>query len=107
MGKYDPTGAFATVSIARNQRTAVRVHFGNNVHHIGVSPLTEYQLPVAGQRQATRASRMVAQLDHRELHRCVHRHVGIQFRGNTGLVMFEHAVAESVPAHIAGITARR
>ena len=100
--KDDPIGAFAAVGIAGKQRPAVRIRFGDDVHQIGVSPLAQHQFPVPGQRQATRAPRMVAQLDHHELHRRVHGDVGEQFRGDAGFVVLEHAVAEPVPAHIAG-----
>ena len=76
MGKDNPIAAFAPVCIAGKHCAAVWIRFGNHVHQIGVPPLTEHQFPVAGQRQLTRALRMIAQLDHHKFHRCVHGNVG-------------------------------
>ena len=53
MGKDHPIGAFTAVGIASKQRTAVWIGFGHDVHQIRVTPLTEHQLPVSGQRQTT------------------------------------------------------
>ncbi len=106
VGKDDAVGAVAAVGIAGKQRPALRIRFGHDVHQVGVTPFAEHQFPVPGQRQAARAPRLVAQRDHHELHRRVHGDVGEHFRGDAGLVMLEHAVAEPVPAHVAGAAAR-
>ena len=47
---------------------------------------------------------MITQLNHHELHRCVHGDIGEQFRGDAGFVMLKHAVPEPVPARISGPT---
>ena len=99
--KNDPIAALAAIGVAGQQRPAVRIRFGHDMHQIGVSPFTEHQLPISGQRQASRAPRLVAQFDDQKLHRCIHGDVGEQFGGDTGLEMFEHAVAKAVPADIA------
>ncbi len=105
VGKHHPVGTFAAVGIAGEQCAADRIRFGDDMHQIGVAPLAEHQFPIPGQRQAARAPRAVAQLDHHELHRGVHGDVGEQFRSDARFVVLEYAVAEPVPAHVAGATA--
>ncbi len=95
-------GLVRRVGVAGEQRAAVGILFGDDVHQIGVPPLAQHQLPIPGERQPPGAPRMVAQLDRHELHRRVHGDVGGQLREDAGFVVLEHAVAEPVPAHIPG-----
>ena len=43
----DPAGPCAGVGIAGEERAAVRILLGHDVHEIGVPPLAQHQLPVA------------------------------------------------------------
>ena len=93
-------GTAAREGIAGEQGPAAGILLGHDVHGIGVPPLAQNQLPVPGKRQSPGASRVVAQLHHRELDRRVDGHVGGQLREDAVLVMLEDAVAETVPAFI-------
>ena len=86
--------------IAGEHRTARRVDLGGDVHRRAGTQVAEHPLRVPGHAQPSRHRRVVAQLDQRELDRCVQRDEHGHFRADAGGVVFEHAVAEPVAAHV-------
>ena len=66
----------------------------------------KHPFPVAGDGQAARTSRDVAQFQDRELHRRVHRHINPQLGGDAVLGMFEHGIAKAVANDVGRRAAR-
>ena len=62
--------------------------------------VAQHPLAVAGRREPARPARLVAQLQHRELHRRVDGHVDAELGANAVLDVLEDAVAEAVPGDV-------
>ena len=95
-----PAGELGVVGIAREDRAAGGVHFRDHVHRGFRPQVAQHPLHVAGGGEPAHAAGIVADLQHRELHRRVGGHVHPDLRADSALAVLEHAVAESVPAHV-------
>ena len=93
----DALGEFGVVKIARQQRAGLEVHFGLHVEQSFVAQVAQHPFPVAGDGQAARAARDVAQFQNRELHRRIHRHINPQLGDDAVLGVLEHGVAKAMP----------
>ena len=94
-------------ALRANSAPVFGIDLGRDVHG-GLRPqVAEHPLDVPGHAQSARLRRIVAQLQHRELHRCVERDEHRQFRADAGRDVLEHAVAEAVPADVAARARRR
>jgi hypothetical protein len=71
----DAAGEFHVEGVAREQRAAGGIRFGDHVHGMLRAQVAEHPLDVAGERNAPRAPGQVAHAQHGELHRGVERHV--------------------------------
>ena len=96
----DPVGELRVVRIARKQRAAVRVDFGDHVHGRFRPQIAQHPFHVAGGGEPARPARLVAHFQHRELDRRIQGHVDPQLRADAALGVLEDAVAESVPADV-------
>ena len=102
----DALGEFGVVIVARQQRAGLEVHFGLDVQQAFLPQVAQHPFPVAGDRQAARTPRDVAQFQDRELHRRVHRHIDPQLGGDAVFGMLEHGVAEAMANDIGCRAAR-
>ena len=107
LGEQYPAGRPARVCVASEERSGIWILLCDYVHEVGVTPLAQHQLPVGRERQAPGAAGAVGQLDHHELHRRVHGDVGGELRRDPRFLVLEDAVAEPVPADVAGLAGSR
>ena len=102
-----PIGELGVVRVAGEQCAAGRVGFGHHVHRGLRAQVAEQPLDVGGDADSARAARVVAQLQHRELHRGIQRHVDPQLGADAVFHVLEHAVAETVAGGVAAAAATR
>ena len=95
-----PSGERDVVGIAREDRAAGGFILRHDVHRRFRRQIAQHPFDVAGRGKFARAVGIVADLHHRELHRRIRGHIDPGLRVNSALAVFEHAVAESVPAHV-------
>ena len=98
--KRNPIGELGVVCVARIERAARHVDFGDHVHGRFRPQVAQHPLDVAGGGEPARAARLVAQFQHRELDRGVHGHENGQLRTDAVLHVLEAAVTEAVPAEV-------
>ena len=96
--KRDSVGEFRAVGVAREKSAGAGVGVGDHMRGRLRALGSQHPFHVGGSRQPAWAARIVAQLQHGELHRRVHVHVDPQLRVNAALAVLEDAVAEAVPS---------
>src|SRR5690606_10951990 len=93
----DTVAEFGVIAIAGQERTAVAIDLGDDVHR-GVCGLSaKHPFDIAERRQSTCATGMIAHSQSRELDGPVDGDEHGQFAFNAVLYMFEHGVTETVP----------
>ncbi len=95
-----PVRELGVPRIAGEQRAAGRIRFGDHVHRGLLAQVAEQPFDVAGGAEPARPAGIVAQFQHRELHRGVQRHIDPQLGMDAVLDVFEHAVAEAVAGDV-------
>ena len=101
------SGEFRVVRVSREERAAVRVNFGDDMHDRFWPQISQHPFHIPGRGEPARSARFVPHLQHRKLDRCIQRHVHPQLRADPVLRMLEDAVAESVAADVRGRPAAR
>ncbi len=100
-------GELGVVGIVRQQCTVRAVLLGDHVHLRLHPQIAQHPFHIAGRRQAPAAAGQVAQLQHRELHRLMQRHVHPQLAGDAVLHVLVDAVAEAMAGAVVALAAAR
>ena len=94
--KHDAPGKLGVVMIAGQQRPGPEVHLGLHVQQALRPQVAQHPFPVARDRDPARPVGNIAQFQHGELHRGIHRDVDPKLAGDAVLGVLEDRVAEAV-----------
>ena len=73
-----PVEEFCVVWVAREERAARRVNFGDHVHARFRPQVAQHPFRISGSREPAGSARHVAHFEYRKLDRCIHGHINPQ-----------------------------
>ena len=100
--KGRPVAELGVVGVARQERAALRVGFGDHMHGRFRPQITQHPLDKSGGRELAGAVRVVAHHQHHELDGRIRGHVHRQGGADAAFGVLENGVAESVPGGVGG-----
>ena len=95
-----PVEELGIVGIAGEERAALRLDGGNDMHGRFRPQVAKHPFHIAGGREFARPARLVAHFQHRKLDRRIECHVQPQFGVDAALRAFEDGVAEAMPGDV-------